>query len=118
MMQVQQPPMPQVDAKPVVLAPLPRDDEDAKDLPKCGETEVSSGSTREDTGDESTADAVSDSDSTSLPQRPPVPQALAEALSGISADPSAAGFALDALLRLVGFYPAEDFALALYSASE
>jgi hypothetical protein len=118
MMQVQQPPMPQVDAKPVVLAPLPRDDEDAKDLPKCGETEVSSGSTREDTGDESTADAVSDSDSTSLPQRPPVRQALAEALSGISADPSAAGFALDALLRLVGFYPAEDFALALYSASE
>merc|ERR550514_1718267 len=103
--QVQQPAMQHVDAQHAALSPAPHDDEDMTDLPKCGQTEVSSGSTREDPGAESTADAVSDSDSTVMPQRPPVPQALADALCGISADPSAAGFALDAMLRLVAFYP-------------
>jgi hypothetical protein len=117
MMQVQQPALQHVDAQPVAPAPLPHDDQDITDVPKCGQTEVSSGSTREDTG-ESSVDAVSDSDSTVLPQRPPVPQALADALCGISPDPSAAGFALEALVRLVGCYPVEDFALALYSAAE
>merc|ERR1719379_2108361 len=95
MMQVQQPAMQHVDAPPAVSSPLPHCDEDTTDLLKCGQTEVSSGSTREDTGAESTADAVSDSDSTVMPQRPPVPEALAEALGGLSPDPSAAGFALD-----------------------
>merc|ERR1719409_745384 len=118
MMQVQQPAMQHVDFQPAVQSPVPHDDEDITDLPKCGQTEVSSGSTREDTGAESTADAVSDSDSTALPQRPPVPDALADALNGISPDPAAAGFALEAMVRLVGFYTVEDFALALYSASE
>jgi hypothetical protein len=123
MVQVQQPAMQHVDAQPAVLSPAPHDDEDMTDLPKCGQTEVSSGSTREDPGAESTAessgaDAVSDCDSTALPQRPLVPEALADALRGISPNPSTAGFTLEALVRLVGFYPVEDFALALYSAAE
>merc|ERR1719353_1847708 len=118
MMQVQQPAMQHVDVQPAVESPVPHDDEDITDLPKCGQTEVSSGSTREDTGAESTADAVSDSDSTAMPQRQPVPDALADALNGISPDPAAAGFALEAMVRLVGFYTVEDFALALYSAAE
>jgi len=117
-MQVQQPAMQHFDAQPAVPSPVPRDDEDASDLQKCGQTEVSSGSTREDTGAESSADAVSDSDSSALPQRPPVPEALADALGGLPADPAAAGFALEALRRLAGVYSAEDFALALYSAAE
>jgi hypothetical protein len=122
-LQVQQPAMQHVDAQPAALSPAPHDDEDMTDLPKCGQTEVSSGSTREDPGAESTAessgaDAVSDSDSTALPQRPPVPEALADAVCGLSPDPSTASFALEALVRLVGFYPVEDFALALYSAAE
>jgi hypothetical protein len=118
MMQMQQPVMQHIDAQPTVLPPVQHDEECTTDAPKCGQTEVSSGSTRGDSGAESTADAVSDCDSSALPQRAPVPQALADALGGISVDPASAGFALEALVRLVGFYPVEDFALALYSAAE
>jgi hypothetical protein len=118
MVQVQQAPTQHINAEaPAVLSPAPNDDEDFKEFPKCGQTEVSEqASTREDTGGESTADEVSDSESTAFPQRPAVPQALAEALCGVS--PATAGFALEAMGRLVGSYPVEDFALALYSAAE
>merc|ERR1719453_342016 len=115
---MQQPVTQHVDTQPTVLSPVQHDEEGITDAPKCGQTEVSSGSTRGDSAAESTADAVSDSDSSALPQRAPVPQALADALGGISVDPASAGFALEALVRLVGFYPVEDFALALYSAAE
>ena len=40
-MQVQQPAMQHFDAQPAVPSPVPRDDEDASDLQKCGQTEVS-----------------------------------------------------------------------------
>merc|ERR1719235_70928 len=119
MMQVQQPAMQHVDAEtPQALSRVPKDDEDSTDLQKCGQTEVSSGSTREHfSAVESTADDASvSSESAALPQRPPVPQALADALCGVS--PATAGFALEAMGPLAGCHAVEDFALALYSAAE
>merc|ERR1719313_1454553 len=54
---------------------------------KSAQTEVSSGSTREESVAECTTDAESDSDSDEMPERPPVPEALAEALAGLTNDP-------------------------------
>merc|ERR1719258_515764 len=74
-------------------APAPRAEKDEKkEPPKSAQTEVSSGSTREESvasvADECTTDAESDSESDdAMPERPPVPDDLAEALSGLTPDP-------------------------------
>jgi hypothetical protein len=103
-------------------APVSRaEKEDKKENPpKSAQTEVSSGSTREESvADECTTDAESDGDSDdAMPERPPVPEDLAEALSGLTPDPCVVGYTLEALLCLVGQHSVEDFALALYSAAE
>merc|ERR1719171_1759574 len=57
MMQVQQPALQHVDAQPAAPSLVQHDDGDITEVPKSGQTEVSSGSTREDTG-ESSVDAV------------------------------------------------------------
>merc|ERR1719460_3155399 len=94
-------------------------DEKKENQPRSAQTEVSSGSTREESVAECTTDAESDSDSSeAMPERPPVPDDLAEALSGLTPDPCVVAFTLEALLCLVGQHKVEDFALALYSASE
>merc|ERR1719389_1465141 len=102
-------------------APAPRAEKEEKreNPPKSAQTEVSSGSTREESVADCTTDAESDSDSTeAMPERPPVPDALAEALSGLTPDPCVVAYCYEALLCLVGQHKVEDFALALYSAAE
>ena len=112
----------QVAAQPSQTAPSQRTEkEEKKENPRdrSAQTEVSSGSTREESVADCTTDAESDSDSTeAMPERPPVPEDLAEALAGLTPDPCAVGFTLEALLCLVGQHTVEEFALALYSAAE
>jgi hypothetical protein len=107
-------------------APAPRGEKEEKkeSHPKSAQTEVSSGSTREESvasvADECTSDdeeSGSDSDD-AMPERPSVPDDLAEALSGLTADPCVVAYTLECLLCLVGQHKVEDFALALYSAAE
>jgi hypothetical protein len=101
-------------------APAPRAEKEEKreNPPKSAQTEVSSGSTREESVADCTTDAESDSESEAMPERPPVPEDLAEALSGLTPDPCVLAYTLEALLCLVGQHTVEDFALALYSAAE
>merc|ERR1719182_70287 len=112
----------QVAAQPSQTAPSQRTEkEEKKENPRdrSAQTEVSSGSTREESVADCTTDAESDSDSTeAMPERPPVPDALAEALSGLTPDPCVVAYCFEALLCLVGQHKVEDFALALYSAAE
>merc|ERR1719487_1424348 len=93
-------------------------EEKKENPPKSAQTEVSSGSTREESVADGTTDVESDSDSDdAMPERPPVPDDLAEALSGLTPDPCVVSFTLEALLCLVNQHKVEDFALALYSAA-
>merc|ERR1719182_1039357 len=110
----------QVAAQPSQTAPSQRTEkEEKKENPrdKSAQTEVSSGSTREESVADCTTDAESDSESEAMPERPPVPDDLAEALSGLTNDPCVVAYTLEALLCLVGQHKVEDFALALYSAA-
>merc|ERR1719261_2062088 len=121
--QVQQDASPSVAIANAPQAPRAEKEEKRENAPKSAQTEVSSGSTREESvasvADECTTDAESDSDSDdAMPERPPVPDDLAEALSGLTPDPCVVSFTLEALLCLVGQHKVEDFALALYSAAE
>merc|ERR1719460_3170982 len=95
-------------------------DEKKENQPRSAQTEVSSGSTREESVAECTTDAESDSGSSdeAPPERPPVPEALAEALAGLTPDPCVLAYTLEGLLCLVGQHTVEEFALALYSAAE
>merc|ERR1719380_518440 len=74
-------------------APAPRaEKEEKREAPKSAQTEVSSGSTREESvasvADECTTDGESDGESDdAMPGRPPVPEDLAEALAGLTPDP-------------------------------
>merc|ERR1719313_2842298 len=116
--QILQPTVQHVAAQPT-QATRAEKEEKKENPPRSAQTEVSSGSTREESVAGCTTDGESDSDSSeAMPERPPVPDDLAEALSGLTNEPCVVAFTLEALLCLVGQHKVEDFALALYSAAE